>query len=81
MSRFFGSQDIWTSKIRIYVGDERTRQATWKVFFHEMLHAVVEEYNIDEIRRLPDHEHERVIDTLATGLYDTLVRNKLVTLE
>lgn len=73
-----GSQDYWTGRIKIYVGDERPKSGTWKVLLHEIIHAIVEEYSIDEIRGMPEHQMERVVDTLATGLYDTLVRNKLV---
>lgn len=74
----WGQIDHWENIIRIYSGSERTLESTWKVLLHEIVHGIVQEYCINEILQLHEEDQERVVDTLATGLFDTLVRNKML---
>lgn len=69
----FGNFDLEINEIII------ARQgpgATEKTMLHEIIHAIVHEMNISEIA---EHENEeRIIDSLAVGLADVLIRNKFL---
>lgn len=73
----FGQIDWVTSTIRIYVGD-RTPEAVKKVLFHEIIHGIMMEFQVMELAEVPDDIHERVVENIATGIYDTLTRNNLL---
>ena len=69
----FGNFDVETNEIIVAI---QGPGATEKTFFHELLHAIVYEMGITEIS---EHANaERIIDCLAVGLADTLIRNKLL---
>lgn len=72
-----GSIDWWTSTINIYIGD-RSPDAIKKVIFHEIVHGVIMEFQVNEYAEVPEEIHERVVESIATGLYDTFKRNKLL---
>jgi len=57
---------------RILIYNYNSTQA-FKTLLHEIIHAICRDLN------LYDAEHnEKFIDTLATGLTDTLIRNDLI---
>lgn len=69
----FGNFDLEKNEIIIA---HQGPGATEKTMLHEMLHAIVYEMGIIEIS---EHENaERIIDCLAVGLADTLIRNKML---
>lgn len=76
-SSLVGQIDWITSTIRIYVGDRRP-EAIKKVIFHELIHGILMEFQILELVEIPDSVHERVVESIASGLYDTLSRNKML---
>lgn len=78
----WGQIDFQSHTIRVYAGKDRPLQAIWKTLLHEIMHGVFLEYNVQSmigVRSLD--ELEMINDTLSSGLYDTLVRNNLLTIE
>lgn len=77
----WGQIDFLTNTIRIYTGMNRPTDGVWKVVFHEMIHGILAEYNIYQLMGIgSEGQLELITDTIANSLYDTLTRNKLVTL-
>ena len=66
-----GNLDPILKEIRIYKNDKTDM---WKTLFHEMLHALTIEMQILEI--IESESHERIIDNLAVGFVDIMIRNK-----
>lgn len=67
-----GQIDFWSKTIRIYSGD-RSVESTWHIIWHELLHGIVDVLNID----FKEDSEEDIIDRIALGLNDILIRNKL----
>lgn len=62
------------NEIRVY--NKLDKETKFKTLFHEMVHGIVREMNIWEIQ---DHENsERIVDSVAIGLFDTLIRNRMI---
>ncbi len=68
----WGQIDPWTKTIRIYNG-ARQPQIIWQVIWHELLHGITEILNIG----FKEDDEDTIIDRLALGLNDILIRNKL----
>lgn len=76
----WGQIDFQTNTIRIFVGD-RPIEAVWKTLLHEIMHGILIEYNVQGMMGIHSIDQlEMVNDTLSSGLFDTLERNKLFTL-
>jgi hypothetical protein len=74
----FGLISYLTSEIRVYCKNQGQIEngAAWKILFHEMLHALFRDLNLEG--KVKKDELENVIDALSVGLFDTLSRNKLL---
>jgi hypothetical protein len=68
----WGQIDYWTHSIRIYDGD-RAIESIWKTIFHEVIHGITTSLKIKVIEDANDHED--IVDLLATGMTDVLIRN------
>lgn len=77
----WGKINCWDHTIKIYNPQDDSLQSVWRTIFHEILHGIIGEYCITEILKLPEDDHERVVECLAAGLFDTLTRNKLIQIE
>ena len=75
----FGQIDPWTATIRVLVGSDRPRATLWRTIFHEIVHGIIQEYQITEVLDCCESAQERVAESMAGALYDTLTRNRLVT--
>ena len=64
-------------QIRLLEVNEGKSNREWQVLFHELIHALIKKLNIEQ--HINDENFEDFIDTLATGLFDTLNRNGLLT--
>lgn len=65
---YFGQIELLKRKIRIYNND-RSLDAIWESIIHEVLHAIMWEYHIENT--LKEKEHK----VLARALLDTFIRN------
>lgn len=70
----WGQIDFWTRTIRIY---ENGRQVTdlWQSLMHEIIHGISQQLKIEVLN---GDANEKYVDLLATGLVDTLFRNRLI---
>jgi len=60
----------------IHLYKNQTEDGLLKSLIHEILHGIIEALSIVEIDT--NDNAERIIDTLAVGLGDTIIRNKLL---
>jgi len=65
----WGCVDYWTRTIRIYAKD-RAIEDIWETILHEVLHAITQDLNLNEL-----HDDEDTMTLLGVGLADTLIRN------
>ena len=49
-----------------------------KTLFHEIVHGVITEFGLDN---LIEKNNEIIVDLLSSGIVDTLIRNKIISLE
>lgn len=70
----FGLCDFVKREITIYVGG-RDIVDIWKTLVHEILHALSDSLALHSFMKSKDHE--QIVDALAAGLVDTVVRNDL----
>lgn len=68
-----GQIDYLKKEIRIHAG-ERPELETWMILWHEINHAIVYEYEIDEVK---GDDEEEIIDNLAVATVMLLVDNDL----
>jgi hypothetical protein len=71
----FGQIDFWTRSIRIH-DNGRDIEDIWQILIHEILHGIAEALNL----KLNDEEMHDELDSLATAIGDTLIRNGLLNL-
>lgn len=67
----YGVHDGEKSAILMEEGDRTDFQSKCQTFLHEMLHAIEKQYSVP----LPHGKREKIIDRLATGLYQVLQDN------
>jgi hypothetical protein len=82
-SAIWGQVDYHTRSIRVYRGTaDKPRQAgdVIETLLHEIIHAILQENKLLK-DCLKDGVDENFTDTLGVVLADTLVRNKLITVE
>lgn len=65
-----------TKTIRIKT---QTEKAMIKALIHEIIHGVIHEFGIYNL--MGKDENEQVTEFLSSGLTDTLIRNRLITLD
>jgi hypothetical protein len=68
-----GMIDYWTKEINIYNSGNTVE--VWKNIFHELLHGIGEEANIEMLADIDKH-HEQ-LDLLSKVLIDTIIRNNI----
>lgn len=68
----WGQLDPWTRSIRIY-STNRTDDDIFHTILHEIIHAITIQLHIDTI--LDASDEDNIIDLLALGLADALLRN------
>lgn len=71
----FGQIDFWTRSIRVH-DNGRDIEDIWQILIHEVLHGIAEALNL----KLNDEEMHDELDSLATAIGDTLIRNNLLNL-
>jgi hypothetical protein len=69
---YWGQVDYWTRSIRIFDKDVKDEDLLHSII-HEVLHAVINALKIHQIEDNTDYED--IVDLLALGLADVLVRN------
>lgn len=69
----WGQIDYWSRTIRIYKGIQKTDIMV--TIIHEVIHGIMDHLNLDTYIT---EDNEGFVDTLATGLVDTLMRNNLI---
>jgi hypothetical protein len=72
-----GQIDFSMRKIKIYKPEDQSDNDTWNTLFHELLHAIIDIFKIEEIENLPENQQEHIIHLLATGLNVIMIDNKL----
>jgi hypothetical protein len=68
---YWGQIDFWTRTIRIY-DNGRQDADLWKTIIHEVLHGIAQAYNISQLCGERNHS---ALDTLASAIADTFMRN------
>ena len=71
----FGETDYLAHSIHIASDVPKEKQQL--TFIHEVLHTIIAEYNIKEMRTDEGIHYEHVIDQLSLGLYSVLSSLKL----
>ena len=71
----FGQIDFWTRSIRIH-DNGRDIEDVWQILIHEVLHGIAEALNL----KLNEEDMHDELDSLATAIGDTLIRNNLLNL-
>jgi hypothetical protein len=69
-----GMVDFWIKEMNIYNSGNPVEM--WKTIFHEILHAIGEEANIEMLADI-DKNHQQ-LDLLSKVLIDTILRNNLI---
>ena len=69
---YWGQIDYWTRTIRIYDFGDRQPEDLWHTLIHEVLHGVVEELKIEQLKGEKNHD---ALDILALAIVDVLFRN------
>ena len=69
----YGQVDYRTDKIRIYKPEGSSDGEVWHIVFHEVFHIIKDNMNID----FAQDDEERIIDTLALGMFHFLKENKI----
>ena len=75
-TRLLGCVKLDEKEIRIYQNEKSKREAVISILLHEIIHAVISELNLDEF--IKDDYNELVVDNIATGLGDVLIRNNII---
>lgn len=75
-----GQTDYLDKNIRIYrpKGENSNNESVFQTLLHEIIHGIIFHLNIED--HINEDMLETVVDNLATGLADTLIRNKIITL-
>ena len=74
----WGQVDFWERQIRVY-DNKTTLQDLWDTIIHEILHALIEELNLDKNCLNNDRKkEEELVGLLAMGLIDVLFRNDII---
>jgi Zn-dependent peptidase ImmA (M78 family) len=63
-------------KREIHICKNQPDDGIIQTLIHEILHAIIYSLNIEEIEN--NKNYERIVDTLATGLSDVIIRNKML---
>lgn len=74
----WGQIDPWTRTIRLYKGNEFSKDEVFQSLIHEIIHAIVSELYIHPLINDDKTHKEEPIDLLALAFADILKRNKLV---
>lgn len=69
----WGQCDYWTRTLRIYDNGQPIGEI-WATIIHEVLHALEHSLNLQCFKD-KDREETKDLDTLATALADTMIRN------
>ena len=79
----WGQIDYWTRTIRVYQKN-RTTQDIWHTIFHEIIHAISQQYQLNLEEKQIDvntegaDDESAFIDVFSLLLFDTLKRNNWI---